>query len=320
VSNPGSELERAQALRGGQERTAAGRLLREPLVHFLVAGAALFGVHALVEPGATGGDGSHRIELTEDDLRQIGMTWLAQGRPAPTAEEMQRLVEAKVREEVLYREALALGLDQGDTIVKRRLAQKMDFLAEDLAALREPTAQELRAWFEKNSERFALPARVSFRHLYFSPDRRTERARDDAARALARLAAEPADSPAAAGLADPFMLQDYYGERAFGELAASFGPAFAEAVLRLEPGSWQGPIESGYGWHLVFVDALTPSRVPAFEEVEADVRSEWVAEQRDAFKRSAYEAMRARYEIVLPADPTGAPLARASAPQVAVEP
>ncbi len=299
---------------------AIGRLLREPLLHFLVAGAALFGLHALVKPGPTGGDGSHRIELTEDDLRQISLTWLAQGRSAPTAEEMRQLVEAKVREEVLYREALALGLDQGDTIVKRRLAQKLDFLAEDLSALREAAPDELRAWFEKNSGRFELPARITFRHLYFSPDRRGERTRDDAARALAKLAAEPADSPAAGALADPFLFQDYYGVRACGELAAAFGPDFAQAVLRLEAGSWQGPIESGYGWHLVFVDSLTPSRVPAFEEVEAQVRSEWVADRRDAFKRSAYEAMRARYEIVLPADPTKAPMARAGAPQLAVEP
>jgi hypothetical protein len=277
------------------------RLLREPLLHFLVAGAVLFAVHRLLHPPADGPAASHRIEVTEDDLRQLSLAWVAQGRPRPTPEQMRSLVESRIREEILYREALALGLDRGDTIVKRRMAQKMEFLAEDLSALHEPPTGELRAWFEGNAERFALPPRATFRHLYFSPDRRGTRARDDAARALEQLAGKPAERPGRVALADPFMFQDYYGDRAFDELAAAFGRPFAEALFELPPGSWRGPIESGYGWHLVFLDSLTPSRLPAFEEVESDVRSAWVAAQREAFKRRAYEEMRTRYEVVLPA-------------------
>src|SRR5262249_25132990 len=155
-------------------------------------------------------------------------------------------------EEVLYREALALGLDKGDTIVKRRLAQKMDFLAEDLSAVSEPTSAELAAWFESNAERFALEPRVSFRHLYFSPDRSGPRAREDAERALATLAGAPVDAPAAAALADPFMFQDYYGDRSPEQLAKLFGLGFTGDIYKLEVGAWQGPIESGYGWHLIF--------------------------------------------------------------------
>jgi hypothetical protein len=300
VNRPESEREPAEPAAG--RKGAADRLLREPLLQFLVAGALLFGGYALLRPEVFGRNASRRIELTPDDLRQIFVAWLAQGRPAPTLDEMRSLVEQKVREEILYREALALGLDQGDTIVKRRLAQKMEFLFEDLSDLREPTSAELEAWFREHSERFALPPRATFRHLYFSPDRRGGRARDDASRALEKLAGEPADAPAAALLADPFMFQDYYGDRPFQQVAASFGPRFAEALFRLAPGSWQGPIESGYGWHLVFVDSITPSRTPAFEEVEAEVRSEWVAARREEVKRKALEEMKARYEIVLPAD------------------
>ena len=318
MSPPEADADHARAVGHEPRGSLRGRLVREPLVHFLCAGALLFGGYALLHPELVARDASHRIELTRDDLRQIAVAWLAQGRPAPTPEEMRSLVESKVREEILYREALALGLDQGDTIVKRRLAQKMEFLFEDLSALREPTRAELEAWFGENSERFALPARATFRHLYFSPDRRGERARDNAARALEKLAEEPADAPAAAALADPFMFQDYYGDRPFGQVATSFGPGFAEALFRLAPGSWQGPIESGYGWHLVFVDSLTPSRTPAFEEVEAEVRSGWVAAQRDEVKRKALEEMRTRYEIVLPAElapgsPAGAEGAQALA-------
>jgi len=270
-------------------------------VQFLLIGTVLFLGYQALHPSPGAGAPSTRIELTADDLRQMSVAWLAQGRPAPTPEQMRSLVDMRVREEILYREALALGLDKGDTIVKRRLAQKMEFLFEDVSALREPTREELKAWFEKNADRFALPPRASFRHLYFSPDRRGARAREDAARALDTLRGKPARAQEGAALADPFMFQDYYGDRSFEEMARLFGPHFAQALLQQQPGSWQGPIESGYGWHLVWVDSITPGRVPAFEEVESDVKAEWVAEQRAGAKRKAFEAMRARYEVVLPA-------------------
>jgi len=162
-------------------------------------------------------------------------------------------VEDKVREEVLYREALAMGLDKDDTIVKRRMAQKMQFLAEDVAAAHEPSTVELKARFDKNSQKFALPSRYSFRHLYFSPDKRGKNAPDDAAKALTKIASQPEDSKLAASLADPFMFQDYYGDRPPEALAKEFGPQFVVALEKLKPGSWQGPIESGYGWHLVLL-------------------------------------------------------------------
>jgi peptidyl-prolyl cis-trans isomerase C len=244
-----------------------GRWLHEPLLHFLLVGFALFVVYRALNPDATAGEAPNQITLTEDDLRQMTVAWRAQGRPPPTPEQIKSLVEAKIREEILFREALALGLDKGDTIVKRRLAQKMEFLAEDLSGIGDPGPHELKAWFEANAERFALPPRASFRHLYFSPDRRSERARDDAARTLPKLGGKPADSPAAAALADPFMFQDYYRDRSFDQLANVFGPQFAQTLLRLNPGSWQGPVESGYGWHLVWIEEMTPKRVPTFEEV-----------------------------------------------------
>jgi peptidyl-prolyl cis-trans isomerase C len=277
------------------------RLLREPLLQFLLIGLGLFGVYRL-NPTPDQRERPGRIELTADDLQQIRIGWLAQGRPAPNSVEMQRLVDARVREEILYREALALGLDKADTIVKRRMAQKMEFLFEDVAALREPTADELQAWFEKNGARFTLPARATFRHLYFSPDRRGECAREDAARALGKLADTSADSPAAAALADRFMFQDYYADRAFDDVAKAFGPPFAQALFRSTLGAWVGPIQSGYGWHLVWVESMTPARVPGLEEVESEARNGWIEDQRAEIRARAFDAMRARYEVVMPKD------------------
>ena len=276
------------------------RWLREPLLHFLIAGLLLFATYRMLHPELSGTTELNRIELTADDLRQLEVVWTAQLRRPPTPEELDRLVEGRVREEILYREALALGLDRGDTIVKRRLAQKMEFLADDASALRDPTADELRAWYARNSERFAEPGRRSFRHVYFSPDRRGDQARQAAARALSRLADKPADVPIVGTTGDPFMFQDYYADRSPEQIASIFGSRFAAAVDTVQPGSWQGPIESGLGWHLVFVTSAMPGRVPAFNEVEPDIKAGWIDDQRAAARRRAFEAMRTHYEIHLP--------------------
>jgi parvulin-like peptidyl-prolyl isomerase len=279
------------------------RCMREPLVHFVLIGAALFAVYSALHSKEAASTDSKKIVLTANDVDQINLMWQAQGRPAPSQEQLQSLLDNKIREEVLYSEALALGLDKDDTIVKRRMAQKMDFLAEDLSDLREPTPEELKAWFGKNSERFTVPGRASFRHLYFSFDKHGKQTAAVATEALKKIEGKPSDSSEAATLADPFMFQDYYGDRTFDELAKTFGPGFARSLFQQETGSWQGPIESGYGWHLVFIDSLTPARVPEFEEVETDVRTQWVSAQRQETKQRMYEEMKSHYEIVLPKKP-----------------
>jgi len=281
--------------------------VREPLLHFLLLGGALFAVYGLLHRG--GVESSRQIVLTLDDVRQLDAYFESQWRRPPTPEEFNRLVENKVEEEVLYREALAMGLDKDDTIVKRRMAQKMQFLAEDVAAAHEPSTTELRSWFEKNQDKFALPARVSFRHLFFSPDRRAERARDESMRALAKLAGQSEDAKAAASLGDPFMLQDYYGDRSPEQVAKEFGPQFAQGLFHLAPGSWQGPLESGYGWHLVYVDSFVAGRVPAFEEIMTDVKTAWLGDQKEQAWHKSYEGMRAKYTVLLSAPPETEPAA-----------
>src|SRR5271166_4404131 len=279
------------------------RWLREPLLHFLLLGLVLFAAYAYMQRGRGGGESSKQIALTLDDLRTMDMYFESQWHRQPTPAEFQAMVEDKVREEVLYREALAMGLDKDDTIVKRRMAQKMQFLAEDVTAAHEPSTAELKAWFEKNSNKFALPSRYSFRHLYFSPDKRGKDAQADATQVLSKIAGQPEDSKLAASLADQFMFQDYYGDRAPDALAKEFGPQFAVALEKLKPGSWQGPIESGYGWHLVYVDTVIPGRIPSFEEMETDVKTTWLGEQKAAAWQKAYQQMRAKYSVMLPAPP-----------------
>ena len=288
------------------------RLLREPLAHFLLLGAVLFGAWQFAQGGAGALAPSKQIRLTVDELTQLALVFRSQWRREPTPEEFTRLVENRVQEEVLYREALAMGLDKDDTIVKRRMAQKMQFLAEDVGAAREPDRAELESWYANNSSAFAQPTRVSFRHLYFSPDRRGARAREDAANALTKLVGQPQDAKLAASIADAFMFQEYYRDRAPDQLAKEFGPQFALGVAKLQPGSWQGPIQSGLGWHLVFIDTAVAGRVPGFEEVEAEVKTAWLGEQKALAWQMAYKDMRAKYTVLLPAVPEMTPGAAAS--------
>lgn len=282
------------------------RLVSEPLLHFVLIGAVLFyiGYRNTAESTNPGNE----IVITEGDINQMLVSWMAQGRPAPSADAIRSMVETKVREEVLYREAIAMGLDKEDTIVKRRLAQKMDFLAEDLSTLEEPTTEDLRKWFEAHRDEFVLPPRVSFRHVYYSFDAHGKDARDIAAREVS-AAAGPENG-------DRFMFQNSYAQRTEADLYAIFGPAFAREVFTLEPGRWAGPVESAYGWHAVFVEQLTPPVAPGFEEAEADVKAAYIEARRTEFREEAYRVMREKYKVVLPTfdEPEAAPDATAKEP------
>jgi len=282
---------------------ALRRWMREPLLHFLLIGLVLFAVYSYINRGRVGIESSKQIVVSVDDLRVMETYFESQWHRPPTPQEFQAMVEDKIREEVLYREGLAMGLDKDDTIVKRRMAQKMQFLAEDVAAAHEPSTSELKAWFDKNEDKFALPSRYSFRHLYFSPDKRGKAAQQDAANALTRVSGQPENSALAASTGDSFMFQDYYGDRTPSAIAKEFGPQFAVAIEKLKPGLWQGPIESGYGWHLVFVDTVIPGRIPAFEEIEPDVKIAWLGEQKATAWQKVYKEMRAKYSVLLPAPP-----------------
>lgn len=276
------------------------RFLTEPLLHFVIVGVVLFGAYHLLAPASEAVVDQHAINLTKDDVRQLAVTWLAQGRPTPTPDEIRSLMDHKVTEEILFREAVSLGLDRDDEIIKRRLAQKMDFLAADLATLDEPDNAKLKEWYSQHSDRFALAPHLSFRHLYFSFDKHGDAAREAAAAAIPAISGKPADSPEVASVADPFMFRNYYGDATPDQMAKEFGPDFAKALFTLKSGSWQGPVQSGYGWHLIWVDSIEPGHVPAFEEVSPAVRSAWVDERYEEVKSNALKEMRSRYVVNLP--------------------
>ena len=217
------------------------RWLREPLLHVLLIGAALFALYYALNPDAGQHQDSNRIVITADDLVQIRVAWMAQWQRPPTPDEMRNLLDGKIREEVLSREAMALGLDKADTIIKRRLAQKLEFVMEDASALREPATTSSGAGSRRTRSVLPLSSLVTFRHLYFSPDLRGARARDDATEALRKLAGKPEEAPDLQGLSDPFMFQDLYAERSPDQVAGIFGTSLRAGAARAQAGKVAGP-------------------------------------------------------------------------------
>lgn len=291
------------------QRGLLGTALRDPLTHFVIGGALLFAAWAGFSPQAAPPPDPMRIEITEDDLRQIALVWLSQGRPLPTPAQMREMARQEATQRVLVQEAMALGLDRDDEIISRRLAQKMDFLLADLASLDEPSEDELLVWYAENEERFSLPPRASFRHLYFSQDARSaDGARETAAEVLPTLAGLGPDDPRLPDVADRFMFRDYYGGRTPAEIAKEFGPTFAEELFAQTSARWVGPIRSGYGWHLVWIDTLEPGRPADFETIRDAVHSAWLDERYREIRARAYDEMLSRYTIVIP-DPATVDLA-----------
>ena len=273
------------------------KLIREPLLHFTVAGALLFGAYAWLNRGGTGAGSAERtVRIGEREVAWLAETWMRQWQRAPTASELQGLVADHLREELLAREARELELDRDDTIVRRRLAQKMTFLLEDTARLGEPTEAELRALYDTQRARFDTPARSSFLQVYFNPEKRGARADEDARRTLSRLAKSGARADVAV-LGDPSLLPAELADTDEQAIASQFGAGFARAVAALAPGTWQGPIESGFGLHLVRVTARQEARPRPLEEVRSQLVEEWRRGREAKAKQANFTGLLRKYDV-----------------------
>ncbi len=267
--------------------------IKEPLLHFLIIGAVIFVVFSIVNKDEIDASGN-KIVVSSAEIGRLSDSWSKKMNRPPTGTELQGLIEAFIKEEVYYREALALGLDQNDTILRRRLMQKMEFLSNDLAELNQPDESALNKYFVDNQEKYKLPARASFTHIYFSLDKRGAKVVENAKSVLSGLNALRAPE-----LGDSFMMQyDFVQETSF-EVDRLFGKGFAEELFTLETNTWQGPIESGYGLHLVRISEKIDARLPELVLVIEKVRTDLMFELRQKTNKDIYERFKERYEIVV---------------------
>lgn len=278
-------------------------LLREPLLHFLVLGGLLFLWSEL--RGEARADAS-RLVVSAGQIEHLATTFAATWQRPPTAEELALLVRDHVREELACREALLLGLEQDDTIVRRRLRQKLEFLVGDLAAQQAPSEAELAAFLAAHPDAFREPPTFTFRHVYLAEERHGEELEADARALLARLAA--GEDPATLG--DPSLLPAEFAAITAEELDALFGPGFAQALEGLALERFDGPVASSYGLHLVRLAAREPGRLPPLAEVRAEVEEEWLAERRAAELEEFYRRLEERQEIHVESPSAAEPEAR----------
>ncbi len=273
------------------------RALRDPLVTFLVLGALMFALALYMGED----DASYRVEIGAADIQRLTDQWSMQMRRPPSPQELRGLVDQLIKEEVYYREAKRLGLDTNDTIVRRRLVQKLTFLTEDIATAAPPDTSALEAYYQDNVDNYRLPERYTFTHRYFSADRR------DDAEADARAALK---DPSVSG--DPFMLQRNYASRSQREIANQFGKDFAAELASLagqnagdspQTDSWRGPLRSAYGWHVVQITKVEPTRVEPFAAIRTRVENDFKQAMRDTANQQYYSDTLQRYDVVLPSEP-----------------
>jgi hypothetical protein len=288
------------------------RLAKEPLIQFLLIGACIYGLY---EWRGTPVDDVTDSTIIVDAVRIEAFVgqWEKRWNRPPTRLELDGVINSFVREDILYRQALAMGLDEDDPITRRRMAQKLEFLTSDVALFKEPTSGELEQYFESHRARYRDADRITFSQVFFDPDLRDESTLDDAAEMLARLQTAGVPDAAMLDAGDRFMLQSYFQEASELEVRRELGSGFAQAVMQLEPRQWHGPVLSGFGVHLVYVHELQHAAPPVFEDVEQSVLEDWQEQQQEKFNAEFYESLKSRYDIVIAEPPVGMVLDQSSA-------
>ena len=271
-------------------------LLAEPLLHFVAIGAALFLFFQW--SGGGSGSGSNRIVLTAGQIEHLRAGCARTWQRPPTDVELKGLIDEWVREEIAVREAMAAGLDRDDTIVRRRLRQKLEFLVEDVADASPPSEQDLRAWLSSHADAFRAEPRIAFRQVYVSRDRRGEAADADARTILARLTAA-GDAARIDDLGDPTLLPQEVELEPRGDIARTFGLEFVEGIETIPLRTWAGPVASGFGLHLVMVRQRVEGSLPDLAAIRPAVEREFLADRRARQLDTMYERLLQKYPVIV---------------------
>lgn len=270
------------------------RLLRDPLLHFLLLGAVIFAVYYSISKASY--HKPDEIVITRGTVENMIIGFTRTWQRPPTGEELKGLIREYIREEAAYREAIAVGLDRDDTIVRKRLRQKLEFISDDVASRVEPTDQELQAFLQSHAAIFRTDATYTFRQVYLDPQKHGAGLQSESQRVLTQLrgSGENADSDE---MGDPFLLQHRLQRVNASEVKQIFGDQFASGLAGLKPGEWEGPLHSGYGVHLILITERDDSRVPKLAEIRSEVRREWLNSKRIEATDEFYQALLKRYTI-----------------------
>lgn len=264
----------------------------------MVIGAALFGLYYWVNPLPETIQ-EHRIFISQSEIERLRQGWESKWNRQISDKELQTLIESHIREEVYYREALALGLDKDDTVLRRRLKQKLEFLTNDIVDMASPDPAMLKAYLVSHKDRYLLPETITFRHVYFSPEKRGAEARIDADKLLTELTQQKVSDTGSINFGDAFFLEHEYSAQSQQQIERAFGPEFAAAALNAAPSVWRGPFESAYGLHLVQVASRTESKLPDLSAIKDKVERDWRYDQRQTANEAIYQRLKEKYQIVI---------------------
>jgi hypothetical protein len=273
------------------------RILREPLLHFLLLGIAIFAAYRVVSKRGSN-DEPGKIVISEGQIAAMAEGFARTWRRPPTSAEIEGLIKDRVQEEVYCREALALGLDKDDTVIRRRLRQKVEFVTDDVAALADPIDEELNVYLKAHADTFRMPQQFTFSHVYLNPQRHGEHLVQDIAKLLAQLQ-KAGDRADLSEFGDSFALEHNFQSVPAGEIVRQFGENFAAKLGKLSLGQWDGPVESGFGAHLVRVSERTEGRMPELAEVRDAVRREWANARRLETNEKFYQELLKRYVVTI---------------------
>ncbi|MBO0324139.1 peptidyl-prolyl cis-trans isomerase [Muricauda sp. CAU 1633] len=272
------------------------KLIKEPLVHFFLLGIVLFVIYSQVNKN----DSEQDIVIDNADIAHMAELWRMQWQRPPTSEELQGLIEKYVNQEVLYREALRMNLDHNDEIVKRRLAQKMEFLGQDLSGLVAPASEEnLKAYFEDHKKDFETPYRYTLYQILFTEDNHVNPL-EKAKNVLQKYGLS--DTQGMQDKGDVFLLNYKLKDTDAFYLNREFGEQFTKQLEELPVGQWIGPIKSGYGVHLVYLESKTPPSIPSFAEVKDKVKREYEYQMEQEGQEAILKALRENYKVRITAD------------------
>ena len=261
-------------------------------------GLAVFGLHAALDrkPEATVND-PYLVEVSSADIEWMRTIFNKQMGRGPTVQDLRGQVNQLIREQILSREAVAMGIDEGDIVVRRRLAQKMEFLFKDLSAMTEPTEDDLRKYFFENRQKYEISQRVTFTQVYFSIDNRGVEGAKQAAQTLIK---EDGDPYRVSGTWRHFhFTARLYAMPCEREIRNQFGTDFAEAVKNLKPGSWNGPVKSAYGFHAVYIHERQDTKLPKFHNIIDRIKNDWMSAKREENTRRVYGEIRSRYRVLV---------------------
>ena len=253
----------------------------------------LFALYGLV--GKQGAEVPDKIVVSASRVTNLGDGFARTWRRAPSEQELQGLIEDYIRDEVFYREGRTAGLDRDDVVIRRRVRQKMEFLAENIP---EPSDEDLAAYLTSNPERFRIEDQITFRQVFLSFARRTNTMASDSKQVASVLASADGAVDVTA-LGDPFMLGEEFGSVSPSKVTSMFGESTAKQIFAMEKGAWQGPVSSSFGQHFVFISERVPGVLPPLDTVRTAVRREWANEKRLEAERKLYVSLRQRYEIVV---------------------